>query len=130
MDLAGFSRFNRHVEQFTVESLLMFIRALFLFLAFALTAVPVFAGGNDPNSGLNFDGSFRLMTRDDTTSTSKCIGNPVTPLCAIETHLACWARDNKELCEIAFGRKSGPPTPFKITDNIINKTGYRIMAIR
>jgi len=108
----------------------MFIRALFLFFPFAVTAVPVFADGNDQNSGLNFDGSFRLMTRDDSTSTSKCIGNPISPVCAFETYMACQLRGNEELCEISLGKKAGPPAPFKTAEFITAITGYRIMAIR
>lgn len=130
VDLVGISRFNKYTKQIAVEYLLKFIRGLFLFLAFAVTVVPVFAGGNDQDLGLNFDGSFRLMTQEDSTSTSKCIGNPISPICAFETYLACRVRDNNELCEIANGEKTGSPTPFKLDKNRIVKTGYRIMAIR
>jgi len=108
----------------------MFIRGLFLFLAFAVTAVPVFAGGNDQDLGLNFDGSFRLMTQEDSTSTSKCIGNPISPVCAFETYMACQLRDNEELCEISLGRKAGPPAPYNVDKNKVAVYGYRIMAIR
>lgn len=32
---------------------------------------------------------------------SECIGNPVTPLCAVETYFACRTRDDLKLCMIA-----------------------------
>ncbi|MBF0167705.1 MAG: hypothetical protein HQL45_08735 [Alphaproteobacteria bacterium] len=38
----------------------------------------------------------RLIT--STAGTSTCIGNPVSPVCAVETFLACIARNDRELC--------------------------------
>ena len=35
-------------------------------------------------------------------ATSSCIGQPVTPLCAVETDLACYARFDRSLCESAW----------------------------
>ncbi len=40
------------------------------------------------------------MTLDDATSTSDCIGEPRTPLCAVETMEACTGRNIKALCDI------------------------------
>lgn len=37
----------------------------------------------------------------DSRSSSKCIGNPVTPLCAVETYFACRTRADLKLCMIA-----------------------------
>ena len=44
-------------------------------------------------------GEVRLMTLDNETSTSACIGDPKTPLCAAETVEACFSRVVKGLCE-------------------------------
>ena len=41
----------------------------------------------------------RRITQTDATST--CIGDPKTPLCAVETFIACGARRNLRLCRIA-----------------------------
>lgn len=38
----------------------------------------------------------RFISTDD--ATSKCIGNPITPLCAVETFFACSARQDIDLC--------------------------------
>jgi len=38
----------------------------------------------------------RFITTHD--ATSKCIGDPKTPLCAVETILACFARHDSDLC--------------------------------
>lgn len=57
-------------------------------------------------------GQFLVMTKDDATSTSKCIGNPVTPMCAVETVLACNVRGIDELCRIGMGLKTYPKYNF------------------
>jgi hypothetical protein len=48
------------------------------------------------------DGYF-VMTQDDATSSSKCVGNPVTPMCAVETLMACFVRGDDRLCQTAMG---------------------------
>jgi hypothetical protein len=45
-------------------------------------------------------GMWRKLTHDDATTTSTCIGNPVTPLCAAETFWACFLRRQPELCDM------------------------------
>ena len=59
----------------------------------------------------------RILTMLDETSTSDCIGRPVTPLCAVETRLACTTRGDDHLCQVVgddgFGfrsREPGTPT--------------------
>lgn len=46
---------------------------------------------------------WRVLTQDDSTSDSKCIGKPVTPLCAVETIRACFVREDDSLCQIGMG---------------------------
>jgi len=64
-------------------------RAIVLALLLALPT-PVLANGGKPRP--EPPGIMRLMTFDDATSPSQCIGNPVTPLCAVETREACFLR--------------------------------------
>jgi hypothetical protein len=52
-------------------------------------------------------GRWRVLDHTDAKSTSKCIGKPVTPLCAVETLRACFLRVKPKLCEIAIGREPG-----------------------
>jgi hypothetical protein len=65
--------------------------------------------------------AWRWVTQDDATATSKCIGDPKTPLCAVETIIACFTRDEGTLCGIAHRDTSVGPsrkypgTPFKAT---------------
>lgn len=48
------------------------------------------------------------MTFDNATSSSNCIGNPVTPLCAVETMEACGIRSDKPLCDtVGFDNTDG-----------------------
>jgi hypothetical protein len=71
-------------------------------------ALPAYAGEDAPLPPLTPKGEFLVMTQDDATSSSKCIGNPVTPMCAVETKLACDQRKNAELCELAIGAPLDP----------------------
>jgi hypothetical protein len=49
-----------------------------------------------------------------TFATSNCIGDPKTPICAVETFLACMARAKKSLCEtIGVYKLSVPKKPMK-----------------
>jgi hypothetical protein len=51
-------------------------------------------------------GTWRWMTQDPKTTTSRRVGETKTPLCTIETFLACRIRANDELCRIA-GSETG-----------------------
>jgi hypothetical protein len=44
-------------------------------------------------------GDVRILTHDNETSTSDCIGNPKTPLCAVETRMACGYYRRKDYCD-------------------------------
>lgn len=46
-------------------------------------------------------GVWRNMTWDDATTTSKCIGALVSPICAVETMRACFVRNQNALCQRA-----------------------------
>jgi len=74
--------------------------AICIFVA-GVTAPQSFAQAPDPMlPPPDAPGVWRKMTRDDATTTSRCIGNPVTPLCAVETYLACFLRRQPELCDM------------------------------
>jgi hypothetical protein len=46
-------------------------------------------------------GRWRWTTQKPKTTTSRCVGETKTPLCTIETFLACRIRVDRELCRIA-----------------------------
>lgn len=57
---------------------------------------------------LNFDayGQQRELRRiTQTEATSDCIGDPRTPLCAVETFVACWGRHDITLCKRVLPKK-------------------------
>jgi len=62
---------------------------LWIILMLGLTG-GAFAEGFDPNI-------LRSITKEY--ATSRCIGNPRTPICAVETYLACVVRLDHDLCD-------------------------------
>lgn len=68
-----------------------------LFLAFMPTGA---AESHDPDlPAPDPHGYWRYVTQKDKTSTSKCIGDPKTPVCAVDTVMACSARYDDSICE-------------------------------
>jgi len=82
-------------------------------------------GGGPQHSGKA--ARWRTLTDSEETTTSKCIGKPVTPICAVETFFACFDRSQIELCRKASlngeSRKFylGPPFPDYKTEYTIIK---------
>ena len=83
----------------------MFARIVFAALLIA-AAPPALAAEDVPLPPITPKGEYFVMTRDDTTTSSKCIGDPKTPMCAVETVLACLSRADNELCRIGMGLES------------------------
>jgi hypothetical protein len=52
----------------------------------------------DPLADVPSPSEDRFISQNDATST--CIGDPRTPLCAVETFLACSSRQNLDLCDL------------------------------
>lgn len=70
-------------------------------VALLLLALPGWAQPADPDLPLpDPPGVWRKLTHDDATTDSRCIGNPKTPLCAIETYIACFLRREPDYCDI------------------------------
>ena len=78
------------------------------------------------------EGVWRIITQDDKTGTSDCIGEPVSPVCAIDTVRACYERKQYELCLMAWGEDpskkqddyfQGKPSPGDYVK-------YRIVTVR
>jgi hypothetical protein len=88
----------------------LLLAAGLLFLPFA-----AFAGGAEKDGG-------EIRTITATTATSDCIGTPRTPVCAVETFLACLARRDRRLCDKAAPLGSElPGKPFS--------TQYRVLSV-
>ena len=56
-------------------------------------------------------GYWRIMTQDEQTTTSMCIGSLSTPLCAIETYLAARLRADNNLLNFAKGLPNPVDSP-------------------
>jgi len=70
-------------------------------------------------------GHWRKLTR--TGGSSDCIGDPRSPICAVETFIACNARHDAKLCRIASGPKRRPPPAGSFTPDA---TLYRFLAVK
>jgi hypothetical protein len=58
------------------------------------------AGGDADLPAPDPPGHWRYITQDAERTTSQCIGDPKTPLCAMETVWACYVRNKAEFCAI------------------------------
>ncbi len=71
---------------------------------------------------------WRRISRAD--STSQCIGEPLTPLCTIETYHACFVRRIAELCQVATAHFLGEPIRFHSRGHENHYVIYRVVAVR
>jgi len=85
-----------------------------------------FAAAQESDIGVpDLTGHWRKLTR--TTGTSECIGDPRSPICTVETFIACYARNDARLCRIASGPKRRPPPSGTFTPN---STLYRLLEVK
>ena len=105
----------------------MFLRWLFpVLLLFAALAGEAEAADLPP---VDPPGVWHKVTQDDATTDSKCIGKPVTPVCAVETIIACFVRKDRRLCRIGEGQEPQPDlTPGNPGEGVWER--YRITAVR
>ena len=74
---------------------------------------------------------WRIMTMEDATSTSRCIGDPRTPLCAVETLMACFIRRQVRLCTISEGLPESEAGQFHLSPlGPSYRTEYRVLRFR
>jgi len=100
-------------------------RAIVLVLLMA-SPTPALANGGEPTP--EPPGVMRLLTFEDATSTSDCIGNPATPLCAAETNEACYVRHEPALCAVIG--KDGSFLAGETTESRRNRYAhYKIIGI-
>lgn len=65
----------------------------------ALAAILALGACAGPGSAMNDFNPEEVRVITPTEATSQCIGDPRTPVCAVETLRACFARLDKTLCE-------------------------------
>jgi hypothetical protein len=91
----------------------------------ALAAIPALAGDDIPLPPLTPKGQYLVMTHDDATSSSKCIGSPITPLCTAETALAFYTRGRLQYLKIATGIEHA--WLYNVGDSLDNAIRYRVI---
>ena len=80
-----------------------FLVAVIAALVAALAGVPGFAhaGGDErapsPTSRIGSASAWRTIAFDDALTTARCVGDPRTPVCAVETVYGCFVRGG-EMC--------------------------------
>ncbi|MGQ0664772.1 MAG: hypothetical protein ACT4P2_14570 [Pseudomonadota bacterium] len=73
--------------------------------------------------------TWRVMHWADEASTSKCVGKPSTPLCAVETFLACFVRKDDRLCRIGGGPHE-PQRFYESRKTLISYWRYRVVSAK
>lgn len=64
-----------------------------------LAGPPALAAGDDPDLPAQ-SMAWHYITDEDSSTSSHCLGRPDSPLCATETLLACFQRNQFELCRM------------------------------
>ncbi|MBF0325053.1 MAG: hypothetical protein HQL42_08260 [Alphaproteobacteria bacterium] len=67
-----------------------------------IVGILVFAWGGEARADDTLKGFKGVRSITRTHSDSRCIGDPRTPLCAVETFMACWARQAPDLCKMVW----------------------------
>jgi hypothetical protein len=83
---------------------------ILVLILMGLAALPSMAAEKKPSPPVDdpmvpkIDKTFwRKMAQTDAESTSPCIGSRESPICVVETHLACHERSIYDLCRYAMG---------------------------
>ena len=106
---------------------LAFVSVITLTSAMAIdSAPPANQPATSPAPAKPRPARWRVMTYDDATSTSRCIGDPRTPLCAIETHMACFLRGFVKLCTLSHGLPESEAKRFYISEADPRFVGHKI----
>jgi len=118
-----------------ILSRFIIVSAVFLSLGSLTPAFAEDSKSSQDRDVLWFDQSFKIMTCDLKTTDSKCIGNPVSPLCVVETILATSIfrgndGNDHQLRRIANGEIPGPAKNLKIWPPCDVRKGYRVVAVR
>jgi hypothetical protein len=72
---------------------------------------------------------WRTVGQNDATSSSRCIGQPTTPLCAVETLLACFQRGQLDLCRMVDDGAEQYAQVFATPVDPGKRLTYRVVAV-
>lgn len=73
-------------------------------------------------------GQWSYVTQDDSSSSSHCIGKPGSPICAVETLLACFQRDRQDLCRMVDDGTDQYAQIFSAPADPSKYLAYRVLA--
>ncbi len=89
------------------------------------------ASAQDPElPPLAVPGQWNYVTLDNAASSSRCIGNPVTAMCAVETLLACFQRGDMTLCRLVDDGTEQYAQVFAAPEEPGKYLAYRVLAAR
>ena len=83
------------------------------------------AAATEPSPSL-----WRIIAQDDGTATSRCIGHPESPLCAVETLLACFQWARPDLCRMVDDDEEQYAAIFGDPPDRTKYLAYRIVTDR
>ncbi len=107
------------------------LRPFFFLCALLPAALTVPAAAADPDlPPLARPGQWYYVTQNDANSSSHCIGAPTTPLCAVETLLACFQRGQMPLCRLVDDGAEQYAQVFAAPSDPGKYLAYRILAAR
>lgn len=99
-------------------------------LSVVSASAPAFAEELPELPPLAQPGQWLYVTQDDHSSSSQCIGRPHTPMCAVETLLACFQRDRQELCRMVDDGTDQYAQIFSTPADPAKYLAYRVLGAR
>ena len=110
----------------------LLILAVFALLGvIAVTADVQTASAQDADlPAVSQPGQWNYITQDNAASSSQCIGRPITPLCAVETMLACFQRGQFAMCQKVDDGAEQYAQVFSFPADPTRYLLYRVVAAR
>lgn len=99
-------------------------------LATLLAASPLLACAQMAPPPGGSPGPWRYITANPATTSSACIGTPQVPLCAAETLLACFQRNQPDLCRMVDDGAGVYDSVFAASQAETGYLAYRIVEMR
>ncbi len=116
---------------FTRDTLILsYIRGLCCGLVCLLLLYPPLAAfAQAPPPDEDQAGQWRVLARTADATTSRCVGRPATPLCAVETLLACFQRGRIDLCHLVDDNADEYAEAFASPADPERYLAYRVVSI-
>ncbi len=108
------------------------VRAFLLPFCCAWLLAPLSSVAAEDQGRPNGDGPppWHIIGQDEQATSSRCIGRPETPLCAVETLLACFERARPDLCRMVDDDTEQYAAVFNAPPDPTKYLAYRIVVER